>query len=161
MQIAPVLMATALMGLAAPAHAQEKKESAGPAVYQVEFEIRDGNAGADQADRRFTMLIDKSRKGVFRAASRVPVATGSSEYIDVGVSIECAVQASNGKAALHGSIELTSIAGTVNFGGSLSQPIVAQKKLAFNATVELGAPNVIHDDRTAKQRVEATVTKVN
>src|SRR5580704_6662956 len=99
MRVPDVLIAAAFLGYLFPAHAQQRTESIGPAVYKVEFDIRDVSDGATQPSQHFSMLIDESRKGVFQAANRIPVATGSLQYIDVGVNIECSVQESEGKAA--------------------------------------------------------------
>ncbi|SPE40132.1 hypothetical protein SBA3_3640009 [Candidatus Sulfopaludibacter sp. SbA3] len=138
-------------------------------VYKVEFEIPNGSAGEAQPRQHFSMLVDEARKGVFQAAKRVPVAAGSPQYVDVGVNIECAVQESGGKAALHGEIELSGITGYSNIS-SISEPIVGQRKMAFNTTVELGTRTVIIDDpkapsadpaSAATRQVVATVTKVN
>jgi hypothetical protein len=187
MRISVALIAAAFLGYLLPVHAQQGRESSGPAVYKVEFDIRDGSDGAIPPSQHFSMLIDESRKGVFQAANRVPVATGSPQYVDVGVNIECTVQESEGKAALRGGIELTSITGQVNLS-AISQPIIRQRKSTFNVTVELSSPTVIIDDRNAlaatpislnptdapalgisakpltiaaMRQVEATVTKVN
>ena len=187
MRIPAALIAATFLGSALLVHAQERKESSGPAVYKVEFDIRNGSDGEAQPSQHFSMLIDESRKGIFQAASRVPVATGSPQHVDVGVNIECTVHESDGKATLHGGIELTSITGYVNWSAT-SQPIIGQRIMAFSTTVELGTPTVIIDDRNAlpadhvffnrmntptpgipdkplanaaTRQVEATVTKVN
>lgn len=187
MRIPAALIAATFLGSALLVHAQERKESSGPAVYKVEFDIRNGSDGEAQPSQHFSMLIDESRKGIFQAASRVPVATGSPQHVDVGVNIECTVHESDGKATLHGGIELTSITGYVNLSAT-SQPIIGQRIMSFSTTVELGTPTVIIDDRNAlaatrvslhrtdapresqlnrlgavaaTHQVEATVTKVN
>jgi hypothetical protein len=49
---------------------------------------------------------------------------------------------------LHGNINLTSITGQVNLS-AVSQPIIGQRRMAFNTTVELGSPTVIIGDRNA------------
>ena len=102
------LIAAAVLGSLLPVHAQEKQEPTGPAVYQVEFNIREGGEGAAQPSQHYTMVIDESRKGVFQAGNRIPAVVGDLHggYIDVGVKMECSVHGSNGKADLSGSIEL-------------------------------------------------------
>jgi hypothetical protein len=187
MRVLTALIAATFLGSALPVHAQENKEPSGPAAYKVEFDIRSGNDGEAQSNQHFSMLIEESRKGIFQAANRVPVATGSPHYVDVGVSIECTVYESDGKVFLRGAIEMTSITGYVNLS-AISQPIIGQRKMAFNTAVELGTPTVIIDDlnalaahpvplnRTeapasgiltkplavdAAHQVEATVTKMN
>jgi len=187
MRIPTALIVVTFLGFVLTVQAQERKESSGPAVYKVEFDIRDSGDGETQPSRHFSMLIDESRKGVFQAGSRVQVAVTSPQYVDVGANIECMVQESDGKIALQGVIELTSIAGYVSLA-AISQPIIGQRKMAFNTTVELATPAVIINDRNrsaatpvsldrtdvatpgitanppavaAKLQVEATVTKVH
>jgi hypothetical protein len=137
-----------------PLHAQEKKESASPAVYKVEFEIRDGGQGS----RHYAMVIDESRKGIFQAGSRVPAVENSAQgpYVDAGVKIECAVRQAEGKVALEGSVELTEPGGVVSIGG-INEPIIGQKKMVFHASVEPGTRTVIVS--AGKHEVEATVTE--
>jgi len=179
MRISAALIIATFLGSALLAHAQQSKESSGPAVYKVEFDIRD--SGEAQSSQHFTMLIDDSRKGIFQAANRVPVATGSPQYVDVGVNIECTVHESDGKAVLSGAIESISIKGYVNLS-AISQPIIGQRKVAFDTTVLLGKLTVIagglpvpaHRTNTlrseisteppaadATREVKATVTKLN
>ena len=148
MRISAALIAATFLGSVLTVHAQERKESSGPAVYKVEFDIRGGSDGEAHPSQHFSMLIDESRKGVFQAANRVPVGTASPQYVDVGVSIECTVHESDGKAVLHGNINLTSITGQANLS-AVSQPIIGQRRMAFNTTVELGSPTVIIGDRNA------------
>jgi hypothetical protein len=148
MRIPAALIAATFLGSALLVHAQERKESSGSAVYKVELEVRDSSGGEAQPSQHFSMLVDESRKAIFQAATRVPVATGSPQHVDVGVKIECSVHESDGKATLRGGIELTSITGYVSLS-AISQPIIGQRKMAFNATVELATPTVIVDDRNA------------
>jgi len=115
------------------------------------------------------MLIDESRRAAFQAASRVPIGGGSPEYVDVGTNIELGVHASDGKVTLDGAIELSSITGQVNIG-AITEPIIGQRKMAFNTAVVLATPTTIVDDRKASdaipptagmRQVEAVVTRVN
>jgi hypothetical protein len=130
-------------------HAQERKESAGPVAYRVEFDIRGGQLTA----RHFSMLVDDSRKGVFQV-------TGLTTPIDVGAKIECLVHESQGKADLSATIEISEVTGQVNFGPHV-EPIVGQSKAEFHTTVELGKRTVVVDEQKVdRQRIEATVTKV-
>ena len=139
-----VLIAAALCGFLAPVQAQEK-----PSAYRVELNIRDGIDGKPHPSMQYTMLIDDSRRAVFQAASRVPIEGGTPGFVDVGVNIELTARASGGKVTLDGAIDLTSITGYANFGGSLTEPIIGQRKIAFNRTVELDRPTIIVDDRPA------------
>jgi len=174
------LLAATLLAAALPIRAQEKKDS-GSAVYKVEFNIHDGNDAAAKAGRRYTILIDDLRKGVFQVGDRVPVATGSFQpgaggntlvntqfsYFDVGVNIDCMVSDTNGKIVLRSSLGLSTIVQhpTAAGSGSLPNPTVGQTKLDVETTVELGKPAVVAsiDDpvNSRKLQVEVTVTKVN
>ena len=119
-------------------------------VYQVQFEVRDSGAPADQGPQRFTMRIDESRKGVFQAGQKVP----GQDNLDVGAKIECAVHAAENGVAIEGSLEVSRVAGFVTVGG-ISEPIVQQKKVAFHKTVPLGTATAISED--PKYQVQATV----
>jgi hypothetical protein len=120
--------------------------------YKVEIDVRDGSE-----NQHFTVTVDDTGKGALRATKRI--AAGSpSQDVEVGAIINCAVQESGGKAALRGEIEFSRITGVVNLG-AISQPIIGQRKLAFDATVEFSKPAVVIDDQ--KNEVKATVTKAN
>ncbi|MGI8744793.1 MAG: hypothetical protein ACR2NN_19920 [Bryobacteraceae bacterium] len=149
------LIAAAFLGSVLPVCAQQEKESGGPAVYKVEFNLRNGSDGAVKSSQHYTMLIDESRKGLFQAGNRVPVATGSPQhtYIDDGVNIECILHESNGKAALQGGIELSSIVPHE----SMPEPVIRQRKLSFNTTLELGMPTVIIDERKMLAATPASI----
>jgi hypothetical protein len=142
MYIPSVLMAASLLEFALPVHAQNVP------VYKVEFNIRDGLEGKPHPSLHYSLLLDESRRAVFQAANRLPLDGGSPQYVDVGVNIELAVRASAGKVMLDGAIEFSSVTGQVCMG-SLCEPIVAQRKMAFHATLELATPTVIADDRKA------------
>jgi hypothetical protein len=171
MTISAALIAAMLLGFALPVQAQEKKESDTP-VYKVEFNIRDGIAGTPQPSQHYSALVEESRKAVFQAASRVPVDGGQPPYVDVGVNLDFAIRVSDGKVTLEGSVEMSSVTGHICTG--MCEPIIAQRKVAFNTAVALGTPTVLADDRAAAvaradrslptaptQRIEAVVTKVN
>lgn len=146
MHISATLIAATILPLAAPIHAQDAKQPGSPSVYKVELNIRDGVEGKPHRSLHYAMLLDDSRKAVFQAASRVPIDNGSPEYVDVGVNVELTARASRGKVILNGVIELTDITGYVNLS-SITEPIIGQRKIEFNTTVELEKPSVIVDDR--------------
>jgi hypothetical protein len=159
MRTAVGIIAAAVLGSLLPLGAQEKPVSASPAVYQVEFNIRDGGEGAAQPNQHYMMVIDESRKGTFQAGNRVQATVGDRQgpYLDVGVKIDCSVRESDGKVALSGNIELSKIDGQVDIGG-IAEPIVGQTKMAFQTSVEPGTPALIGS--AAKYQMEATVTKL-
>jgi hypothetical protein len=176
MHIRTALLATAALTLGLPLHAQNSKET--EPLYKVEINFRDGNDAGAMTDRRFTMLVTDSRKGVFKVGSKSPVASGSVQpqagsavntqftYLDVGVSIECLVHAVGDKATMHGSLDLSNIgpSDTPAIAG-VHNPTIRQTRLDLDTAVELGKPTVlasIDDPITARKlQVEATVTRAN
>src|SRR5205823_2000492 len=137
-----LLIAAAIFPSVFPLHSQERTA---PARYQVELDVRSDNDGTGQ---RFTMLVEESRKGVFKSTDRVPLQAGSPDHVDVGVNIECTVHESNGSVTLLADIELSRITGYVIMG-AISQPIIGQRKIAFEKSLELGTPTVVADGRNA------------
>jgi hypothetical protein len=137
MYIPAGLIAAAILAFVSPVQAQEH--------YKVEFTIKVGSL-------HYSMPIDESRKAVFQAGSRVDDCCP--QFVDTGASIELTAHASEGKVLLDGVIDLTSVTGHV-YVGSLCQPIIGQRKIAFSTTVELGKRTRLQDD------LEAVITKVN
>jgi hypothetical protein len=172
----------ALVGLLAPvlpAHAQEKAGE--PAVYKVEFTIRDGSQAAAQAGRRYTMLVGANEKGYFNVGDKVPYATSSFQpgigsggpppvmqytYLDTGVNIDCRITEMNGKITLIAQLDISAVhqhdkAVAMN----PPNPTVAQIRLGARALMSPGKPVQIvsMDDPVTMKRfdVDATVTKLN
>ena len=152
MKLSLPLTAAVLFGAALSAPAQQ----AAPApVYRVQFELQPDSGTKNLPTRHFTMLVQQSRTGILQAIDTMPVETGGAPAtVDVGATIECSVKESEGKFQLHANLEVSRIAGMVNTGG-IAQPIVAQKKLSINKTVEPGAATQVTDV------LSATVTKVD
>jgi hypothetical protein len=167
------LVAAALLMLQTAGHAQEKRD---PALYKVEFNIRDGSATAAKPALHYTLLVEPNRKAVFKVGNRVPVATGSTPqgaalatqytYLDIGVNIECTVSEMNGRIAMHGNLDLSTV--VEHDAGSRTNPpnpTVGQTRLELDTAVEPGKPTVIasiEDPGNQRNfRVEATVTRAN
>lgn len=118
----PAILALAsLLAPILPVHAQEK--TAEPAVYKVEFAIRDGSQAA-QTGRRYTMVVSANEKGIFRIGEKVPYATSSLQpgiggagpqpsmqytYLDTGVNIECRLRELNGKITLNADLDISAV----------------------------------------------------
>jgi hypothetical protein len=158
-----------------PLHAQSGKELQ---LYKVEINFHDGTDTGAATDRRYSFLAMESRKAVFKVGSKSPAVTGSIvpqtgnalasteyTYLDVGVNIECFIQAAGSKAAMHGSLDLSNITGDAQLVSGVRNPIIRQTKLDFDTILESGKPTVlatIDDPLTARKlQVEVTVTKVN
>src|SRR5580658_2162796 len=87
-------------------------------LYKVDFDVRGGIEGKDDASIHDSMLVDESKKGVFKAVSRVLFDPGSPAsgactvwppYIDAAVSIELSIHSSDGRIRLEGTIELSAL----------------------------------------------------
>jgi hypothetical protein len=171
MRIAVPLIFASLLASMVSVRAQEKKESVTPAVYRVEFNIRDGSEAAAKAGRRYAMLIESNGKGTFRTGNRVPYATvgmqpGQYQYFDVYVNIDCRLRESNEKVDLNADIELGGI--VEHEKGAATNPpnpTVATIRLSVATILGLGKPALvasINDPVTMRKfDVEATVTKVD
>jgi hypothetical protein len=155
-------MAAALASLVS-LHAQEnaqKKTADAPAVYRLEFDVRDASEASAQPRRHYAMVVDESRKGIFQAGNRIPQAASAPEgpYYDVGTTLECVVRTEGDKVEVQGTIELSEMGGTVNING-ISEPLIGQMKMAFHQSVAPGVAVQIF--AAGKYQVEATVTRVD
>ena len=171
-----VLLAAVAWTALLPLHAQNLKE--GSPIYKVEINFRDGNEAGATTDRRYTLLAMESRRTVFKAGSKNPAVTETTQqqagnavastqftYLDVGVNIDCLVQALGAKVAMQGSLDLSNITGETTPVTGVRNPVIRQTKLSVDAVVELGKPTVlasIDDPLTSRKlQVEATITKAN
>jgi hypothetical protein len=176
-------IAAPLLAALLPLQAQDRTAPPAGAVYKVEFNIGDGKDAASRSDRRYTMLIDESGRGVFRVGNRVPVASGSFQpgvggagvsplvntqytYLDVGVNIECRVRDVGNRIGLRGSVDLSTVVQPTPREASVQpNPTVGQTKVEIEATLELGKPTVVAsvDDPVNMRQlaIQATVTRVN
>ena len=104
-------MAAALLLPALPAHAQDNS------TYKVDFTIRDSGDAGGKTGRRYSLLVNRNQKTVFKVGNRVPVATGGTSsnalvntqftYIDVGLNIECVVAEAGSKFAIHSDMDIS------------------------------------------------------
>jgi len=171
---APALMAVAVL----PAPAQQSKDAALSATYKVEFRIKDGSDAAAKNGRRYMMLIDTTGRGTLRVGDKVPVGTDyhgqgtgpivstQFSYQDIGVNIDAALHEVQGKVAISGTIDLsTLISHKPDEAVLASPPTISQIKIAVNATASPGKPSLLSsiDDPVLERKleVEALVTKVD
>jgi len=174
MRIAAPLIFASLLVSTLPVRAQEKKESATPGVYRVQFNIRDGSEAAAKSGRRYAMLIESNGQGTFRVGNRVPVAgggipgatLGQLQIFDVGVNIDCRLRESNGKVDINANIEVSTIVEYEKGAAAIPpNPTVATIRLNVSAILSPGKPALVAsiDDPVTKRRfdVEVTVAKVD
>jgi len=176
-----ILALFSLLAPILPADAQQDK-AAEPAVYKVEFAIRDGSQAAAQAGRRYTILVGANEKGFFNVGDKVPYATSSFQpgvgsagpqplmqytYLDTGVNIECRVAELNGKIMLNAQLDISAIHQHDKPAAmNPPNPTVAAIRLGvIRALMSPGKPTQIvsMDDPVTMKKfdVEATVTKLN
>ena len=161
----PAVLLTALVAALLPLHAQNKP------IYKVEITIHDSRSRASLAARWAANCSARLPSSALAAAMRSSFACGAMlqtefGYLDIGVNIECAVHESNGKAAMHGSIDLTGIA--PNEGGPAApgnNPTIKQTRLDLETILDFGRPTTVasmDDPVTARKlQVEATITGAN
>ena len=104
-------VAAAMLFPAAAVHAQENP------TYKVDFTIRDTGDAGGKTGRKYSLLVNRKQKTVFKVGNRVPVATGGSgnnalvntqfTYIDVGLNIECMVDEAGSKFAVHADMDIS------------------------------------------------------
>jgi hypothetical protein len=180
MRTSVVLVAAALLMPQLTVFAQEKRD---PGTYKVEFNIRDTTGAPAKAALHYTLRMEANRKAVFKVGNRVPVASGSYQpgtsgagvnplvntqytYLDIGVNIECIVSEMNGRIAMHGSLDLSTVMqhGAAS-GANPPNPTVGQTKLELDTALEPGKPTevaAIDDPANNRQfHVEVTVTRVD
>lgn len=181
MRTSVALIAAAILLPQLVVHAQDRT---GPPTYKVEFNIRDGSDAAGKGVRHYTLLTEQNHKAIFKVGSRVPTASGSFQsgpggvginplvntqytYLDVGVNIECTVGEMNGKIAMHGSLDFSTVMqpDAASRAANPPNPTVVQTKLELETVIDLDKPTVIgsiDDPVNARQfQVEARVTRVN
>jgi hypothetical protein len=146
---------------AAPLCAQPQRD-----VFKVDFTIRDSGDAGGKSGRKYSMVVYSAQKGVFKIGNRVPTPTNSSgsfNYIDVGVNIDCYVQESAaGRVALRADVDL-STAVTTDKTVTMA-PTISQIKLGIETSIPPGKPTVIaaFDDPVTSRKfeMEALVTKL-
>lgn len=169
----------ALVSLLAPVvHAQDSLGE--PAVYKVEFTIRDASHAAAQTGGHYVLLVGANEKGYFKVGEKVPYATSSFQpgagaggpppvmqytYLDTGMNIECRITEMNGKITLIAQLDISAVQHDKTVAMNPPNPTVAQIRLSARALMTPGKPLQIVslDDPVTMKRfdVEAKVTKLN
>jgi len=165
MRTTAVLLLTAF---AVSAPAQEARDTP---LYRVEFNIHDGSDAAAKTGRRYTMLIEATGKGAFRAGNKVPYLTGAASgnqapqygYADVGMNIDARLREISGRIFLTADFDISTVMPREK--ESLPNPTIASIRVGVNTIISPGKPILVAsvDDPAIKRRfdIEATVTKVD
>ena len=147
-----------------------------PAVYRVEYVMREIEKGKPVNARTYVLMAHSDLKGkaeraALRVGSRVPLkspaegpaAPASYQYYDVGMNIDCTLWDTDKGLIVHTNLEMNSIANS-EMSSTPSTPVIRRLHLEDDTLVVPGKSAVVGsiDDVTADRRyeVEVTATKV-
>ena len=167
MRISAWWMAAALLCPALAVHAQDSS------TYKVDFTIRDTGDAGGKTGRKYSLLVNRNQKTVFKVGNRVPVTTGGTSggtlvntqftYIDVGLNIDCVVAEAGSKFAIRADLDI-STAVMPDKNSSVQNPTISQIKLNLDTTVGAGKPTVVasFDDPVTARKfdIDVAVTKM-
>ncbi len=170
MKVSLVMMALALLAPGNTLRAQPMARDG--SVYKVDFNVRDSSDPAARNGRKYSLLLNSGIKGVFKVGNRVPTASGAFNgstattqftYVDVGMNVEAVVAESNGKYALHASIDVSTALPALK-DAAVQNPTISQIKVEIETSVMPGKPTVVaafDDPLTARKfDVEVTIVKM-
>jgi hypothetical protein len=134
-------------------------------TYRVEFTIKEVDGNKQVNSRHYLMNVMEKDWGRLRSGSRVPfIAVGSTQYLDVGMNIDCQPLTVGEDVQLGIRVEYSSLANPEKTLEITAPPVFRQQKFDVTATVTLGKPTLVGsiDDVVSTHRfeVEVTATKV-
>jgi hypothetical protein len=138
--------------------------------YRLDFKIYELDGGKRTNERAYTMSAGLGSSWAnLRTGTRVPVATTAdkSQYIDVGVRLECRLIEQAGDLFAHVRMEISSFALPEQGGDTRSTnlPVLRNANGEIETHITAGKPQVILsvDDVNSKKKmqVEMTATKVD
>ena len=122
---------------------------AGSKSYRLTYTLTETDGGKRVGTQHFAMIVVSGRKTVLKQGTRVPVVAGSVstsggpqtqfQYIDIGLSIEAAMEDSGDGVKLNTIVEQSSIAEEKS-GFGTQDPIVRQAKLEGTSILTAGKP---------------------
>jgi hypothetical protein len=165
------MMAAALLGPGLVVRAQDNRESS---TYKVDFTIRDTGDAGGKTGRKYSLLVNRGAKTVFKVGNRVPVPTGGTSggalvntqftYIDVGMNIECAVAESGSKFAMHADLDISTGVMADKSPNTALAPTISQIKVNLDTTVAAGKPTLVasFDDPVTSRKfdLDVAITKM-
>ena len=151
---------------ASPETAQEKARPAERPLsfYKLEFVLRELQDGKAINSRTYMMTVENNDRGDIRTGARVPVQLGSppmpTQYMDVGININCRVVGRDDYVSLRSTIDVSSFAIPEQATSPGTQPVVRSMRTEMAAVVPVGKPTVIGtiDDVNSTKRYEIGVT---
>ena len=171
MRVSTWMMAAALLGPGLAVRAQDVRENP---TYKVDFTIRDSGDAGGKTGRKYSLLVNHGVKTTFRVGNRVPVTTGGTSgstlvntqftYIDVGMNIDCVVNESGSKFAIHGDLDISTAVMPDKSPSAVQNPTISQIRLNMDTTVAAGKPTVVasFDDPVTARKfdIDVSVTKM-
>ena len=167
MRVSAWMMAAALFGAAVSAQGQERP------TYKVDYTIRDTGDAGGKTGRKFSLLVNPGVKSTFKVGNRVPVSTGSQggalvnnqfTYIDVGLNIDCVVNESGSKFAIHTDMDISTAVMPDKSANAAPNPTISQIHLNLDTTVGAGKPTVVasFDDPVTSRKfdIDVAITKM-
>ena len=171
MRISAWMMAAALLCPALAVHAQDTRES--PPAYKVDFTIRDTGDAGGKTGRKYSLLLTRNVKTVFKVGNRVPVTTAGTggvggnaqfTYIDVGLNIDCVIGEAGSKFAIHADLDISTAVMPDKSPNAANAPTISQIKLILDTTVAPGKPTIVasFDDPVTSRKfdIDVAITKM-
>src|SRR5450756_352201 len=168
MRISAWMMAAALLCPALAVHAQDVRET-----YKVDFTIRDTGDAGGKTGRKYSLLVVRNVKTVFKVGNRVPVVSGGTggvggnaqfTYIDVGLNIDCVLAEAGSKFAIHADLDISTAVMPDKSPNAANAPTISQIRLNLDTTVAPGKPTVVasFDDPVTSRKfdIDVAITKM-
>ncbi|MGZ5744514.1 MAG: hypothetical protein ACXWIE_26205 [Burkholderiales bacterium] len=116
--------------------------------------LRELQDGKTINSRSCVMTIENVDRGEAKVGARVPVnvGNGQSQYLDVGVNINCRVVGQDDFVTLHTTVEISSFALPEQASGAAGQPVVRQMRTQMAAVVPLGSTPPAYQRNRAQDR---------
>ena|ERR1039458_4844281 len=169
MKVSMWMMAAVLFGPGIVAHAQESRDGAS---YKVDWNIHDSADAGGKSGRKYSMVLNGGRKGVFKVGNRMPAATAAVNsatvntqftYIDVGMNVEATVVEQGGRYAMHASLDVSRAIAPAK-DAAVQNPTISQIRVDMDTSVPPGKPSVVasFDDPVTGRKfdVEVTIAKM-
>lgn len=136
--------------------------------YKLDFVAKELDGGKVTNSRTYSLLISNAittKGGSVRVGSRLPIqsppGTGSFQYYDLGVNIDCRpVREIGSQLALDVNAEISSVVQGSDTAAPTLPPVVRQNKWSSSALIPVGKPAVIFssDDPSSKRTMQIEVT---
>lgn len=167
MRVSALILAACLLGSGLTIRAEDRES------YKVDFTIHDTGDAAGKSGRKYSLLVNRGQRTVFKVGNRVPVLTGGTNggalvntqytYIDVGMNIDCVVAENGAKFDLHSDMDIsTAVAPDKN--SPVQSPTISQIKLNLDTSVAAGKPTVVasFDDPVTSRKfdIDVAITKM-